>query len=823
MATATHIRHSVLAALIVFVGCRPAADQREAVRLYNDALAAQYRDPAAALSLADRGLAIWREQTASLWRWRFRLLKAQLLLAQGKAKDANPLLQGDVPAIPEQRSLAARLALERGHAAYLRGDYPASRKFYNSALSSARAIGADTIAAEALLRGAALSLRQGAMADAEADLRQAEPYANRDRNQYLRASILGMRGVLLMQRSYYDAAIPWSQQALDLSIKEHFSALIPPMIGDLAFCYYRLGDLDKALSTAERAESLYRDLHLPMQEQIDLGTIGNIHYVRRETPQAISAYTRALKIASDLNDDYWRAKWLNNLALALIDSGDLARASAYNDQALQLQRARKDQRAIAFPELNSARIAAAKADFSTARSVLDTITHSTSADPTVQWDAHLQLARVYQATGQPKLASAEFERAASNIEQARARLEQDYSKLTLLARYQELYDLYVDFLASQGKADEALEIVESSRARVMAEKLGVTPMRSARAADFITIARKRHCTILSYWLAPKRSFLWVVTGGGIRMFELPPSEQLRALIEQHAGQINSARDPVQISGSAGARLYQVLIKPAAALIGRNGRVIVVPDRALHEINLETLVNEAPSPHYWLNDVSLSLAPSISLIKTAGDAPLLSASVLLVGAPLTSASNVPALPGARAEIDGIARSFPDSRATTVLTGANATPARYRQSEPGHFSLIHFAAHTEINPASPLDSAILLSPGEETYKLYAHDLQSSPLHAELVTLSACRGAGARMFPGEGLVGLTWALLQAGAQNVIAGLWNVPDASTAHLMADLYNGLARRSTPVEALRAAKLHIIQSSPSAKPYDWAAFQVYGR
>jgi len=56
---------------------------------------------------------------------------------------------------------------------------------------------------------------------------------------------------------------------------------------------------------------------------------------------------------------------------------------------------------------------------------------------------------------------------------------------------------------------------------------------------------------------------------------------------------------------------------------------------------------------------------------------------------------------------------------------------------------------------------------------------PLQAELVTISACRSAGARTYSGEGLVGLAWAFLNAGAHNVVAGLWNVEDA--LHLATD------------------------------------------
>jgi Uncharacterized protein conserved in bacteria len=95
---------------------------------------------------------------------------------------------------------------------------------------------------------------------------------------------------------------------------------------------------------------------------------------------------------------------------------------------------------------------------------------------------------------------------------------------------------------------------------------------------------------------------------------------------------------------------------------------------------------------------------------------------------------------------------------------------------------------------------------------------------VTVSACRSAGARTYGGEGLVGFAWAFLQSGARNVVAGLWDVNDASTAGLMGDLYSQLQQGQPVSEALRTAKLHMIQSAGAyRKPYYWAPFQVYTR
>ena len=104
---------------------------------------------------------------------------------------------------------------------------------------------------------------------------------------------------------------------------------------------------------------------------------------------------------------------------------------------------------------------------------------------------------------------------------------------------------------------------------------------------------------------------------------------------------------------------------------------------------------------------------------------------------------------------------DSRSSVVLQGSRANPAAYREAGPAQFSWIHFAAHATANRESPLDSALILSRHEGGYALSARDVMNVPLHADLVTLSACRSAGAKTFSGEGLVGLSWAFLRAGSK--------------------------------------------------------------
>ncbi|MBL8208604.1 MAG: CHAT domain-containing protein, partial [Blastocatellia bacterium] len=80
------------------------------------------------------------------------------------------------------------------------------------------------------------------------------------------------------------------------------------------------------------------------------------------------------------------------------------------------------------------------------------------------------------------------------------------------------------------------------------------------------------------------------------------------------------------------------------------------------------------------------------------------------------------------------------------------------------------------------------------------------------------------GEGLLGLTHGLLSAGAKRVMASLWRVNDASTAHLMKVFYERLLRepKLSPTAALRAAQIEMIQTKVWQMPYYWAAFTIQG-
>ena len=76
---------------------------------------------------------------------------------------------------------------------------------------------------------------------------------------------------------------------------------------------------------------------------------------------------------------------------------------------------------------------------------------------------------------------------------------------------------------------------------------------------------------------------------------------------------------------------------------------------------------------------------------------------------------------------------------------------------------------------------------------------------------------------MVGLTRGFMYAGAQRVMASLWQVDDQATAELMKRFYHGMLKENLrPAPALRAAQIEMSKCSRWSSPYYWAGFVIQG-
>ena len=186
-----------------------------------------------------------------------------------------------------------------------------------------------------------------------------------------------------------------------------------------------------------------------------------------------------------------------------------------------------------------------------------------------------------------------------------------------------------------------------------------------------------------------------------------------------------------------------------------------------------------------------------------------------------------LPFTRGEADAIASFVPEGdRLQATDFRANRTLAT--SGELGAYRLVHLATHGFLNSEHPELSGLVLSlvapdgtPQDGFLRL--NDVYNMHLSAEVVVLSACQTALGKEIRGEGLVGLTRGFMYAGAQRVVASLWEVDDMATAELMRAFYRGMLKEGLrPAEALRAAQRELMKQPRWSSPFFWSAFVLQG-
>jgi CHAT domain-containing protein len=265
------------------------------------------------------------------------------------------------------------------------------------------------------------------------------------------------------------------------------------------------------------------------------------------------------------------------------------------------------------------------------------------------------------------------------------------------------------------------------------------------------------------------------------------------------------------------RLYDVLLEPVEKYLAMKSVLCIVPDDALWRVPFDALV--ARDGHPLIDRFAVFYAPSLSFLRLSKQRHPDRGrhSLLAVGNP----AGVPGpLPEAEEEVGAISALYPRA---SVLTGARALETTIKR-EAGQFDVLHFATHALIDDRSPMFSSLLLtSDAQNDGLLEARELLRLNLHANLAVLSACRTGRGAIYPGEGMVGLSWAFLFAGCPTSVVSRWMVNSRGTADVMIAFHRELTQRdASAAEALRQAELAVRRRPQYQHPYYWAAFHVVG-
>ncbi len=806
-----------------FCGCDRHSADRPAVRFQHSRTEFEHGNYIGASREAH---AAYLEYAASdpEWAWRFRVLEAEVLVSRGLSLDSLALLDAPLPSGLAQSDIAVRKEMWEGLANCGLQRFEEAKHHLSAAERLAKAY-QENLLAEVILGQGTFAFLQGDYPSAAAFFHEALQQAQQRDQPYIESKALGSLGLVAMYQGHFDESIDWYTKSLDLSRAQNARAITAKTLGNLGWSYARMGDQEKALSLSLEAKEAAKQLGVEKDEMIWLRNIGTIDYTQRDFPAAETNYLQSLELARKLENNTTAADSLNNLAHVELKKGDYDLASKYNGEALGLERANHDRSSELYSLITDGYIAADKNDFAIAESDFTQVLRAKTQDGYLIRQAEAGLADVYVATNKPAGAEVHFQKAMATIEAVRSSVRREDLRLAFLSGVSGFYGDYIDFLVSQRRTEEALQVAEVSRARTLAEGLGFGlssvnfPLRNFRPQQ---TAKQLGSAVFSYWLGLDHSYLWAITPQRVTLFTLPPAAEIDRLVQSYRQALLGSRDVLETQNEAGRKLYDLLVAPAAKMISQGARVTILPDGSLYGLNFETLLAPSPQLHYWIEDVDVSYANSLTLLAAGASRRAASSKkLLLVGDPVSPDAEFPKLPQAAAEMTGIENYFPEAE-RTVFSGAEATPDSYLKSQPAGFSYIHFVAHGTASRTSPLDSAVILSRQGDEYKLYARDIIQLPLHAELVTISACHGQGVRTYSGEGLVGLSWAFLRAGAHGVIAALWEVNDNSTPQLMDRLYSEIGKGVPPDAALRNAKLALLHSGGVyRRPFYWAPFELY--
>lgn len=346
-------------------------------------------------------------------------------------------------------------------------------------------------------------------------------------------------------------------------------------------------------------------------------------------------------------------------------------------------------------------------------------------------------------------------------------------------------------------------------------------------------ALDKETALISYFISDKsqRIQIFHITRQSLRVYDQPLRKDFFDYVNVFYNTLRFRLDRMYLLSAS--VLYEQLFPKQ--LSGNIRKVVIIPDGRLSTLPFEALLTEKINKNassytalpYLLRRYAISYSYSSSLwLSSVGQPSAHNTSSMLMLAPITFQQKyLFSLPGTAQELQGIAAVFRERALPhkSLLYTEARKEALYADSLR-QYRFVHLATHGVVNEAAPARSGIFLSASNEQDNIiYAGEIYNIRLQADLVSLSACETGLGKLSKGEGIIGLSRALLYAGARRSVVSFWKVSDSSTALLMQDFYGLLLQEGKDyAEALRQAKLKLLQDSRYAQPYYWAAFVLIG-
>ncbi|MFN7934064.1 MAG: CHAT domain-containing protein [Bryobacteraceae bacterium] len=351
--------------------------------------------------------------------------------------------------------------------------------------------------------------------------------------------------------------------------------------------------------------------------------------------------------------------------------------------------------------------------------------------------------------------------------------------------------------------EELTAVLARLRPRLAQDPLDARDAISAKAMRGVL---DPHTTLVEWAVLHDRIYACILDHNQIRTVPVATANDVRAALRLLQFQLARQLEGPSPSNKAVIHhlrfLYDKLIAPIRDSIN-GSRLLFVPHRFLHALPFHALTDGA---HYLTDLFQIQYAPSASVFAACS---------------LRQRDSDPALVLSFGDSQTPAIDWEAERLSQLLPRANclsaqaATREAFRIHAP-NCGLLHIAAHSIFRPDNVLFSSLLLSQGA----VPLWEVWQTPIRAQLVVLSGC-GTGLNCWNGgDELLGFVRAFLGAGANQVVASLWDVQDDSAALFMDSFYRRWVQTNDAPEAVRQAMWTVRDRYPN--PAQWAPFAVWG-
>jgi CHAT domain-containing protein/tetratricopeptide (TPR) repeat protein len=324
--------------------------------------------------------------------------------------------------------------------------------------------------------------------------------------------------------------------------------------------------------------------------------------------------------------------------------------------------------------------------------------------------------------------------------------------------------------------------------------------------------------IVAYAVLPTQAIVWVIAHGEVRGVRLPVTRsvlearvaRLRMLATRRVDQAEFAKVLTD--------LHEILLEPLLPLLEGVTHLVVVPDWPLDGVPFAALRSKTGA--FLVESRTVMMAPSLATRPATAESA--SNDVLVVAVPESSVATEEGLSPLRGAL----------REASLIRGAYKTaevligPAAHRTSVLLRLNaarVVHMALHAVADPFDAKSSYLVLGGSERSSSIVtAADLAAVSLdRVRLLVLAACSTGRSDIRPRSSQ-SLAFHLLAAGAENVVATLWDVDDEASPEFFARFHRSVAKGDAPSSALRQAQRASLAGPGRRDLFFWSSIVTYG-